>query len=183
MNLSRRKVLRLAGAAGAAGVAMAVGTTLAVTPASPANASQSGWRWCRLCQGFWFAGNPTTGACPANGTAGHSFVGSGNYAIPRSSDWFGGDQPLWRWCNKCEGLWYAGNGTSGVCPAGGGHDDTGSGDYSLNKDGGDGQANWRWCHFCQGLWFSANATGGVCPANGSNGHSASGSGNYHIFQE
>jgi hypothetical protein len=29
-------------------------------------------------------------------------------------------QSNWRWCNKCQGLAYAGN-SQGVCPAGGTH--------------------------------------------------------------
>jgi len=53
--------------AGVTGLAAAVGTALAVAPASPASASQAGWRWCRLCQGLWYAGNPTAGVCPSNG--------------------------------------------------------------------------------------------------------------------
>jgi hypothetical protein len=40
-------------------------------------------------------------------------------------------QDNWRWCHKCQGLMYAGGPTSGFCPAGGGHDYTGSGDYSI----------------------------------------------------
>jgi len=39
-------------------------------------------------------------------------------------------QNNWRWCNKCHGLFFAGHG-AGVCPAGGGHDKTGSWDYSV----------------------------------------------------
>ena len=34
---------------------------------------------------------------------------------------------------KCQGLFFAGHG-KGVCPAGGGHDDTGSGDYILSQN-------------------------------------------------
>ncbi len=41
-------------------------------------------------------------------------------------------QSSWRWCHKCQGLFFAGNPTSGACPAGGGHDYAGSGDYSLS---------------------------------------------------
>src|SRR5262245_14621547 len=32
------------------------------------------------------------------------------------------DQSNWRWCHKCQGMYFAGNNTAGVCPAGGGHD-------------------------------------------------------------
>jgi hypothetical protein len=42
-------------------------------------------------------------------------------------------QANWRYCRKCQGLFFAGHG-KGVCPAGGGHDDTGSGDYILSQN-------------------------------------------------
>ena len=38
-------------------------------------------------------------------------------------------QDNWRWCNKCQGLAYAGNLSLGACPAGGTHDHSGSGNY------------------------------------------------------
>lgn len=37
----------------------------------------------------------------------------------------------WRWCRKCEGLFYAGHGHHGTCPAGGGHDPTGTWPYAF----------------------------------------------------
>lgn len=36
----------------------------------------------------------------------------------------------WHWCNKCQGLYWAGH-SLGVCPAGGNHAMDGSGDYIL----------------------------------------------------
>jgi hypothetical protein len=40
-------------------------------------------------------------------------------------------QANWRWCKKCQGLFFAGNPSKGVCPAGGEHTLDGSGDYHL----------------------------------------------------
>lgn len=40
-------------------------------------------------------------------------------------------QSSWRWCHKCQGLFWGHQMAVSVCPAGGTHDDTGSGDYSL----------------------------------------------------
>lgn len=40
-------------------------------------------------------------------------------------------QASWRWCHKCQSLFWGHNMGISVCPAGGTHDDTGSGDYSL----------------------------------------------------
>jgi hypothetical protein len=40
----------------------------------------------------------------------------------------------WRWCRQCQGLWFAGNRTGGVCPVLGaaGHNLAGSGVYYLD---------------------------------------------------
>jgi len=179
MELTRRGAIRLAGAAG---LAAATGAVLAAAPASPAQAAQNGWRWCRQCQGLWFAGNPTLGVCPYRGTSGHSFVGSSNYSLPTAYPFDDGDQDGWFWCYRCEGLYYGLNGTNGACPAGRAHSADGSGVYSLYKDNPyvGGQVNWRWCRQCQGLWFAGNPTPGVCPASAA-GHSLAGSGNYRLL--
>ncbi len=87
-------------------------------------------------------------------------------------------QTNWRWCHKCQGLFFAGNPGS-HCPAGGAHDSAGSGNYSLvdNTPGAHGQNNWRWCHKCQGLFFGGNP-GSHCPVGGA--HDSAGSGNYTL---
>jgi hypothetical protein len=92
------------------------------------------------------------------------------------------EQQNWRWCHKCQGLYFAGNATQGICPTGGAHDHAGSGDYILanNTPGALGQQNWRWCHKCQGLYFAGNATQGICPTGGAHDHA--GSGNYTLVQ-
>jgi hypothetical protein len=92
-----------------------------------------------------------------------------------------GTQRNWRWCSKCQGLWFGGN-PAGPCPAGGKHSKTGSGNYSLvhQATSAPGQANWRWCKKCQGLWFGGNPAG-PCPAGGK--HSKTGSGNYTIAHQ
>ena len=53
----------------------------------------------------------------------HSTFGSGDYKLeifPDGTDGPGG-QPDWFLCMNCTGLFFAGNGTNGVCPAGGMH--------------------------------------------------------------
>jgi hypothetical protein len=89
-----------------------------------------------------------------------------------------GTQRNWRWCSKCQGMWFGGN-PAGPCPAGGNHTKTGSGNYSLvqGATSAPGQANWRWCGKCQGLWFGGNPPG-PCPGGGN--HIKTGSGNYSI---
>jgi hypothetical protein len=89
-------------------------------------------------------------------------------------------QSDWRWCNKCQGLFFAGN-NLGVCPAGGTHNDSGSGDYTLDFSsisGGGYQSEWSWCNKCQDLFFAGNNLG-VCAAGGT--HSDSGSADYVLL--
>jgi hypothetical protein len=85
-------------------------------------------------------------------------------------------QSNWRWCTKCQGLFFGGHATKGHCPAGGAHSQSGSGNYVLNTPPLVGeQSNWRWCNECEGLFFAGNSNG-VCPAGGA--HSQTGSGDY-----
>ena len=92
-------------------------------------------------------------------------------------------QNNWRWCHKCQGLYFGGNATQGSCPAGGAHDHTGSGDYLLvqNNPAYRGQNNWRWCNKCQGLYFAGHATQGHCSAGGAHDHT--GSGDYVLLNQ
>jgi hypothetical protein len=92
---------------------------------------QNNWRWCNKCQGLSYAGNPSgsIGPCPAGGV--HDHVGSGSYILGMGQVGYAHNQNNWKWCNKCQGLSYAGNPSMGPCPAGGVHDHVGSGDYPL----------------------------------------------------
>ena len=86
-------------------------------------------------------------------------------------------QANWRWCNKCQGLAFAGSPSAGPCPAAGSHDHTGSGNYLLIHDAAVGtgeQGNWLWCNKCQGLAFAGGSALGPCPAGGNHDHSGSG---------
>jgi Peptidase family M23 len=131
---------------------------------------QDEWRWCQKCQGLFFGGTPGLGTaggkCPAGGA--HAAIQSGNYILVVDSAAPG--QPDWRWCNRCQGLWFAGHPVS-KCPAGGSHSQTGSGNYTIvdlavaNPPSAPGQADWRWCNKCQGLFFGGNAAS-ACPAGG-----------------
>jgi len=68
--------------------------------------------------------------CPAGGA--HANVGSGNYHLAHSLAPTAGWQSNWRWCNKCQGLFF-GSLPDSVCPAGGAHNSVGSADYSLYR--------------------------------------------------
>jgi len=99
---------------------------------------------------------------------------------PPLYDFHANEQADWRWCHKCQGLFFGGNPGS-HCPKGGPHNSKGSGNYRLvqNTPGAHGQPKWRWCHKCQGLFFGGNP-GSHCPAGGA--HDAAGSGNYVLVQ-
>jgi hypothetical protein len=78
-------------------------------------------------------------------------------------------QPGWKWCKKCQGLFYARNPSKGVCPVDHSpHDDSASESYFVmfNIGDGRGQTGWKWCGKCQGLFYDLNPTKGICPADG-----------------
>jgi hypothetical protein len=94
-----------------------------------------------------------------------------------------GDQANWAWCQKCQGLAFAGNILPGACPAGNSHDHSLSGNYvvAFNRAAPpSGQSGWRWCDKCQGLTFGGGSTPGPCPAGGT--HDFAGSGDYVLAQ-
>ena len=92
-------------------------------------------------------------------------------------------QEEWRWCPKCQGLYFSGKpiqgSVGGTCPAGGAHVHGGSANYILVfNSSAPGQEGWSWCSKCQGLFFGAIPSlgnmGGVCPAGGVHSKTASG---------
>jgi nucleoside phosphorylase len=84
-------------------------------------------------------------------------------------------QSYWRWCQKCQGLNFFGNAR---CPAGGVHDHSQSGDYSLLESGDQGQRDWKRCRNCQVLSFTGGGVIGPCSQGGT--HDMTGSGNYRL---
>ena len=97
---------------------------------TPDDTGQNDWHYCFKCAGLFFAGNDpgvlTVGQCPAGG-GGHDKSRSGDYRLFSS----GSGQGDWWFCGKCTGLFFSGNGSMGSCPAGGPHDNSSSGQYTL----------------------------------------------------
>ncbi len=120
-----------------------------------------GWRWCRNCEALHHNGDQPAGPCPAGGA--HVVDGSWVYGVLFAGATEG--QPGWRWCQRCYQLHYPADGP-GICPAGGGHDPTSSGNYQLLDDSGVGQPGWRWCYRCYTLFFAGFGTQGACAAGG-----------------
>jgi Zn finger protein HypA/HybF involved in hydrogenase expression len=96
-------------------------------------------------------------------------------------------QENWRWCKKCQGLFFGGasavQGPVGTCAGGGGHDASQSGCYALPQSPTlsvlpiQTQGKWYWCRKCQALFFGGNP-GSKCPAG--TAHDKSGSGEYFV---
>ncbi|MFE6924366.1 hypothetical protein ACFVAV_25305 [Nocardia sp. NPDC057663] len=92
----------------------------------------------------------------------------------------GSFQSGWRWCNKCQGLFFGGR-PNPKCPTGGAHDKTDSGNYTLThnlRETKGWQSDWRWCNKCQGLFFGGRPNP-KCPAGGA--HDKTDSGNYSLW--
>ena len=146
---------------------------------------EDGWSHCSRCRGLWWSAGKSTGICPAGGS--HSKAGSGSYSVTTDSPAFHTivpgmfqGQENWRWCEKCQVLFFGSSPTTGRCPAKstGGHT-AGAGVYSLAMDmpAAEGQSGWRRCKQCEGLFFAVNQAG-RCPKGGS--HIAGSSADYRV---
>ena len=96
---------------------------------------QPNWAWCNKCQGLFYDPTVASSLCPAGGTHTPAVQSqSGNYSLPHGVPADGTRQSDWRWCNKCQGLFFRGAVAASRCPAGGTHapaSQSGSGNYSL----------------------------------------------------
>ena len=87
-----------------------------------ASQSQADWRYCNKCQGLFFGGGLANSRCPAGGThAAPQQSGSGNYSLWHNVVAAPHVQSDWRWCNKCQGLFYGLSVAASRCPAGSTH--------------------------------------------------------------
>lgn len=147
---------------------------------------ESGWRWCKQCQGLFLASSghgtcpvrPTHRGMPARVIGPHTDNQSGHYALYfRRAP--GCVQTGWTRCARCHGLYFGQNGRVGRCPASSqGHSPAAGVQYELHTcDGAGGQEGWRWCHKCEGMFYSLSESS-ACPAGGA--HDASQSGTYFI---
>jgi hypothetical protein len=88
-----------------------------------------------------------------------------------------GDQPNWRFCNKCNAMFFDGYADNkGHCPAGGAHVAQGF-RFLMHYDAGKGdgarrQYDWRFCGKCSAMFFDGDANKGHCAGGGA--HNAAG---------
>jgi hypothetical protein len=85
-------------------------------------------------------------------------------------------QSDWRFCKKCNDLFFDGYSNKGICSAGGGHEAIGY-IFSLPHDTPEtetAQSSWRFCKKCSVMFFDGYPNNkGICSVGG-DGHEASG---------
>ena len=142
---------------------------------SETSSGQGDWLSCSGCQGLFYTSNGTcmVGVCPAGGTH-NGRNGRYDYSLLQRSQASRDGQDGWRWCRKCQTLFFGDQGTS-CCPSGGPHDRTGSDDYVLFQFRGEDA--WNWCRNCRVL-FNCLSSGQACPMGGQ--HNGTSSANYII---
>ncbi|MBE1584424.1 hypothetical protein ACFPOI_30585 [Nonomuraea angiospora] len=85
---------------------------------------QPDWRHCDGCLTLYFAGYNPAGVCRGKNGGPHThngLYGGKNYILPHDLTNTAGTQPDWRFCTKCNVLFYDGSSFKGACAAGGGH--------------------------------------------------------------
>ena len=81
--------------------------------------SQFWWRHCRNCMGLSY-NNGVVGWCPGAGR--HDHTGSHNYYVRHDLEQVApGQQESWRWCDKCQGIFYGPGLAVSACPKSGQH--------------------------------------------------------------
>lgn len=89
----------------------------------------------------------------------------------------------WRWCQKCNCLFWGHEQNKSKCPKDKKpHDGSKSSNYFLanNDPNAPGEAGWRWCQKCQSLFFAPNLDSNICQAD-AKAHDFSRSGDYSII--
>jgi len=84
------------------------------------------------------------------------------------------EQNEWRFCTKCNSLFYNGYDAKGACAAGGSHTAMGY-DFMLPYDvapTASAQDGWRFCTGCQAMFYDGSPDQAPCPAGGN--HAAAG---------
>jgi hypothetical protein len=176
---TRREFLICASSAGAIAVGGLAGIPLTANTAHAQPAPQPDWRLCNRCHGLFFSGancgyHRENHRCPA----GELHVPFGfNYVLEHDIGETRWAQSGWRFCTKCNGLFYFGPDGSDrrpdqVCPADGLHNAAGynfvlAHDLIRSLRGGrkpNNQQYWRFCTKCYGLFYWGK-DGGDHPEN------------------
>jgi len=95
-------------------------------------ARQAGWRYCSKCTALFYGPNQSTSFCP-NKTGGltHHLAAGSVYSLVANDPTAPG-QHGWRWCSKCQSLFYGPNQADSNCPKDNlQHDGSLSSDYAM----------------------------------------------------
>jgi M6 family metalloprotease-like protein len=92
---------------------------------------QSGWRYCSKCTALFYGPNQSTSFCP-NTTGGPTHIAVGSVYSLVVNDSAAPGQHGWKWCKKCQSLFYGPNQSDSNCPKDGlQHDGSLSSDYAM----------------------------------------------------
>jgi len=164
-NISRRVFLNSIGRFGLVGAISTLAPDVFIRKALAAPPpNQNKWRQCVNCYSLFYDGYRNKGRCPINKSSAHSAVSDSNSFV-LTYDSPGPGQPNWRFCNKCEALFFDGYPQKGVCAAAGAHVAAGY-NFTLRYDAkAEGTRGWRFCNKCQVLFMSTSDKG-LCAAGG-----------------
>jgi hypothetical protein len=136
--------------------------------------NQANWQRCENCLALFWNGGTLKGLCPKTGGE-HVGTGPGLLAPHLSIREDKKTQAHWRFCGKCKGLFWDGDGSSkGVCPKDRLPHESQGHDFVLDHSVGEdakSQTNWRFCAKCAGLFYDGYIDKGLCPKDGK-GHDA-----------
>jgi hypothetical protein len=138
------------------------------------NMGQRRWFFCNKCHGLFFdPDGSSNGICPASGEHDHTQPKpSFEFDLPHDVKETDKAQEGWRFCAKCNGMFFNKAFDASACPKGGGHEAQGF-NFVLNHDvplGPNRQSDWLFCEKCHGMFFKA-PTPGNCPKD-HQGHKA-----------
>jgi len=165
-SIGRRVFLNSVGRIGLVGAISALVPNVFITRTLAAPPpTQNQWQVCVNCDSLFYDGYRNKGRCPINKATAHSPSGGNSNSYVLTYDSRGPGQPNWRFCNKCEALFFDGYPQKGVCAAGGGHVAAGY-NFTLRYDAkAEGTSGWRFCNKCQVLFMSAGSKV-ICAAGG-----------------
>lgn len=133
---------------------------------------QNDWATCLDCLSVYYTG--LAGYCAGRPGKGHRTKPGSDLAL-RLNDNNASGQKGWKWCRKCSVIAFTDNPGPATCAAGGIHDHSGSGAYTLKSTALTNIERFCYCNKCKGMF---NASFGACAASGF--HDYLGSGDYGI---
>lgn len=103
-------------------------------------------------------------------TAGVAAAGALGAATASADVGIQAQQPDWRYCQHCHGMFYDGYPNKGNCPVRGNRGHVAQGwmfllPYNFPSDGNH-QRQWRYCEQCHGMFYDGFSFKGICPAGG-----------------